>query len=160
MNRRAPSGDQIVVGVSRIQQSARVRLYTVPGCAACGVARRLLRRRGIEFDEVQGEATPSFRRALQEETGRMTVPQVVIDDEPIGGADALLALDRIGVLLPRVRHERFPVVTVRRRLSLRRHRRYEVLLSDRDGRVLERGNARSAEEAEGLAEALRAEHLA
>lgn len=158
MNPRAPSGDQIVVEASRAQGTAEVKLYTAPGCAACGVARRLLRRRGIEFEEVRGKPTRAFRHALHAATGAITVPQVVIDDEPIGGADALLALDRLGVLLPRVRHEPFPVVAVRRRFSLRR--RYEVLVSDRDGRILERGQARSAEEAETVAAALQAEHRA
>ncbi|MBK5116830.1 MAG: hypothetical protein JJE23_07910 [Thermoleophilia bacterium] len=78
--------------------TAEVRLYTLAGCAACGVARRLLRRRGITFDEIRGEGITDFRRMLRRRTGSATVPQVVIDGRPIGGADSLIALDRSGVL--------------------------------------------------------------
>jgi glutaredoxin len=140
-------------------QLAPVRLYTLAGCGACSLSRRLLRRRGIPFDEIRGEGMPGFRRMLLETTGSATVPQIVIDGEPIGSADSLYALDRLGVLLPRVHRESFPVTVVFRQRSpldflLRRPRRYEVRLVDRDGRTLERAEARSSEEAERLVEKL------
>jgi len=135
---------------------AEVRLYTLPGCAACGSARRLLRRRGISFEEVRGEGIPDFRRVLLRHTGGATVPQVMIDGRPIGGADSLIALDRSGVLLPKVRRQPFPVVVVRRRFALIR-RRYEVRVVDADAKVLITARAGSAEEAENVAIGLRSE---
>jgi len=100
MNRLGPQADQ-----TRMDQvngsGAEVRLYTLPGCAACGVARRLLRRRGISFEEVRGEGIPDFRRVLLRHTGGATVPQVMIDGRPIGGADSLIALDRAECCCPR-----------------------------------------------------------
>lgn len=148
-----PRNSQILVTPS---QTADVRLYTLPGCAACGVARRLLRRRGIEFEEISGERSSEFRRLLLIHTGASTAPQIVIDEQPIGGADRLVALDRVGALLPRVRRESFPVVATRSRLGLLR-RRHEVRVVDEDGVVASTTEAGSAEEAESIAERLRNE---
>ena len=134
--------------------TAEVRLYTLAGCAACGVARRLLRRRGITFDEIRGEGITDFRRMLRRRTGSATVPQVVIDGSPIGGADSLIALDRSGVLLPKVRREPFPVAVIRRRLALFR-RRYDVRVVDAEAKVVVSARADSAEEAESMAVSLR-----
>lgn len=135
--------------------SAEVVLYSLPGCGSCFAARRLLRRRGIEFEEIGGVGRPDFRRELLARTGGATVPQVVIDGQPVGGADSLFALDRLGVLVPRVRRRRFPLVQIRRRGVLRR--RYEVAALQADGRAVTRHIATSAEEAEQFAARLRAE---
>jgi glutaredoxin 3 len=41
---------------------------------------------------------PDFRRKLLDLTGRWTVPQIFVDDRPIGGYTELWALDRSGGL--------------------------------------------------------------
>jgi glutaredoxin 3 len=41
---------------------------------------------------------PEFRHKLEELTGRWTVPQILIDDRPIGGFTELVVLDRAGEL--------------------------------------------------------------
>ena len=41
---------------------------------------------------------PAFRQKLLEMTGRWTVPQIFIDDRPIGGYTELWCLDRDGQL--------------------------------------------------------------
>jgi glutaredoxin 3 len=41
---------------------------------------------------------PAFRQKLLEMTGRWTVPQIFIDDVPIGGYTELWTLDRDGRL--------------------------------------------------------------
>lgn len=138
---------------------AEVRLYTLGGCAACAIARRLLRRRGVAFEEVHGEGIPGFRLMLQRQTGAATVPQVVIDGRPIGGADSLIALDRSGALMPRIRHQPFPAVVIRRRFSLFR-RGYEVRVVELGGELLARARVRSEDEAESLACSLRGEFRA
>ena len=147
-------------------QLAEVRIYTLAGCGACSIARRVLRRRGIEFEEVHGDTVPGFRRMLRETTGGASVPQVVIDGEPIGGADSLLVLDRRGALLPRLRREPFPAAVVRRRFSPLRLLtgafsggpwRHHVWLVDREGAIIRQARAASSEEAARLAEALRDE---
>jgi glutaredoxin 3 len=144
----------------------RVTVYTLSGCGPCRRARRLLERQGIPFKEVCGDEDPDFDRLLLERTGGLTVPQVVIDGVPIGGADSLERLDRLGVLAALVEEGSFPVARVVRRLSPRRLLEtylsggasgpwtYRVELVDERGRVLERLSASSPEEAAALADSL------
>jgi glutaredoxin 3 len=65
-------------------------------------AKALLDSRGIEYEEINVDRIPGFREQLVEMTGRMTIPQIIIDGEPVGGYDDIAALDRSGELLPLV----------------------------------------------------------
>ena len=65
-------------------------------------AKALLKSRGIEFEEINVDRVPGFREQLVEMTGRMTIPQIIIDGTPVGGYDDIAALDRAGELLPLV----------------------------------------------------------
>jgi glutaredoxin 3 len=75
-----------------------VIIYTTESCSYCRLAKRLLDERGIEYDEIDCTHEPDLRRQLVERTGRRTVPQIFIDDVPIGGFDELAKLDREGEL--------------------------------------------------------------
>lgn len=75
-----------------------VRVYTTLVCPYCVRAKHLLRDRGIAFDEIDVTRDPEARSWLVEATGRRTVPQIFIGDEPIGGFDELRELDRSGAL--------------------------------------------------------------
>ena len=54
--------------------------------------------RGLEFEEINIEEEGWSRDDLFELTGGRTVPQIIIDEKPIGGYDDLLKLDSIGEL--------------------------------------------------------------
>ena len=75
-----------------------VRVYSTLVCPYCIRAKLLLRDRGIAFEEIDVTRDPEARRWLVETTGRRTVPQIFIGDEPIGGFDELRELDRSGEL--------------------------------------------------------------
>ena len=62
------------------------------------MAKNLLTEKKIPFEEVDVTGKDELRRQLQEETGWMTVPIVMIGDEVIGGFDELSALDDSGQL--------------------------------------------------------------
>jgi glutaredoxin 3 len=62
------------------------------------VAKSLLTKRGVSFVEVNLAKDPSGRAELVRLTGMMTFPQVVIDDEPIGGYQELVRADKAGRL--------------------------------------------------------------
>ena len=79
-----------------------VRMYTTLVCPYCQRAKALLKSRGIEFEEINVDRVPGFREKLVEMTGRMTIPQIIIDGTPVGGYDDIAALDRAGELLPLV----------------------------------------------------------
>ncbi len=78
--------------------SADVIVYRTPYCSYCVRARLLLEAKGVAFREVDVSRDLALRAWLQEVTGRHTVPQIFINDSPIGGYDDLARLDREGAL--------------------------------------------------------------
>lgn len=77
---------------------AAVTIYTRSLCGYCWRAVRLLRKKGVAFDEVDATGDAAVRAWLVDVTGRSTVPQVFINGRAIGGSDDLGALDRSGEL--------------------------------------------------------------
>jgi glutaredoxin 3 len=76
----------------------RVTVYTTEPCGYCRTAKALLGKRNIPFEEINLAKDPDGRTELVRHTGMMTFPQVVIDGEPIGGYQELVAIDRSGRL--------------------------------------------------------------
>jgi glutaredoxin 3 len=80
---------------------ARVEIYTTELCPYCSRAKRLLKAKGIAFEEYDVTLDPKGRAAMTERAGgRRTVPQIFIDDQHIGGCDDLHDLDAAGRLDP------------------------------------------------------------
>ena len=73
-------------------------MYSTTWCGYCIRAKALLDRRGLEYEEIVMDDDPAFRQKLLELTGRWTVPQIFIDEVPIGGYTELWCLDRDGRL--------------------------------------------------------------
>ena len=73
-------------------------MYTTDWCGYCVRAKALLDAKGIEYDEVNVDSDPGFRRRLLELTGNWTVPQIILDDRPIGGYSELRRLELDGRL--------------------------------------------------------------
>ena len=76
----------------------RIRMYSTTWCGYCIRAKALLERRGLEYEEIVMDDDPAFRQKLLDMTGRWTVPQIFIDDEPIGGYTELWSFERDGRL--------------------------------------------------------------
>ena len=76
----------------------RIRMYSTTWCGYCIRAKSLLERRGLEYEEIVMDDDPAFRQKLLEMTGRWTVPQIFIDEVPIGGYTELSCLERDGRL--------------------------------------------------------------
>ncbi len=76
----------------------RVVMYTTRWCGFCVRAKALLDAKGVPYEEVRLDDDPAFRQTLFDLTGGWTVPQIVVDGEPIGGYTELWRLDRSGVL--------------------------------------------------------------
>jgi glutaredoxin 3 len=76
-----------------------VIVYSADWCPFCTRAKSLLNAREIPFEEINVDRVPGFREKLVEMTGRMTVPQIMVDGDPVGGFNELAALDRNGELL-------------------------------------------------------------
>jgi glutaredoxin-like YruB-family protein len=74
--------------------SHRVIVYSGPGCPACGTAKAYLRRRGINFREVDIARDQHAAQSLVRRSGQMAVPQIDIDGHLIVGFDRA-KIDRI-----------------------------------------------------------------
>ena len=75
-----------------------VIVYSTDPCSFCSNAKALLRQRGIEFDEINLGKNPAGRAELVAKTGMMSFPQIIIDDEVVGGFRELLDADKSGRL--------------------------------------------------------------
>jgi glutaredoxin 3 len=80
----------------------RIQMYTTKWCGYCVRAKTLLEGKGIGYEEILLDEDPTFRQTLHELTGGWTLPQIVIDGEPIGGFTELWQLDRSGELAERL----------------------------------------------------------
>jgi len=80
---------------------ASVEVYTTPYCPYCVAAKDLLRRKGVDFVEINVANDRDLRaKMVARAGGRMTVPQIFIGETHVGGCDDLYALDGEGGLDP------------------------------------------------------------
>ena len=80
-----------------------VKIYTTTYCGFCDQAKSLMRRRGIDFEEIDVTGNDELRVKLVEMSGGLrTVPQIFIGDTHVGGFDRLSELDKAGKLMPMV----------------------------------------------------------
>ena len=81
-----------------MQPMTKVVVYTTQYCPYCMQAKALLKHKGVTFEEVDVGEDDALRARVVELSGRRTVPQIFIDDKPIGGYDELRTLDDQGEL--------------------------------------------------------------
>ena len=75
-----------------------LKIYSTNWCPYCANTKRFLNEKNIEFEEINIEKEGMNREDLEKLTGGRTVPQIVIDGNPIGNYDDLLTLDSDGKL--------------------------------------------------------------
>jgi len=76
----------------------KVLMYSTLICPYCVRAKHLLRRKGVEYEEIRIDKDSGQRRIMVERTGRHTVPQIFIGELHVGGYDELAALEVRGEL--------------------------------------------------------------
>ncbi|PKB25523.1 glutaredoxin 3 [Novosphingobium kunmingense] len=80
---------------------SKVEIYTKWGCGFCVRAKALLDAKGVAYEEYDiTMGGPKKAEMTQRVPSAMTVPQIIINNRPIGGCDELHALDRAGKLDP------------------------------------------------------------
>ncbi len=81
-----------------------VKIYTTTYCGYCVRAKDLLKRKGVDYEEVDVTADDDLRAKLVEMSGgQRTVPQIFIGDTHVGGYSDLSRLDAEGRLEPMLR---------------------------------------------------------
>ena len=69
-------------------------IYSTSWCPSCTSAKRLLDSKGLKFKEINIEEANISREGLTKIAGAATVPQIIINEKPIGGFDKLLELEQ------------------------------------------------------------------
>ena len=75
-----------------------IKIYTTNWCSFCVMAKRYFDEQEMSYEEINIEEEGMSREELQKVTGGMSVPQIVIDDEVIGGYENLMAMASAGEL--------------------------------------------------------------
>jgi len=76
-----------------------VEIYTTRFCPYCHSAKALLKRKGVDFTEIDLAGNWERRdEMIERAAGRVTVPQIFIGSVHVGGSDDLHALERAGKL--------------------------------------------------------------
>ena len=76
-----------------------VVIYTTPYCPYCLMAKRLLTKKGVAFQEIDVSGNRGLREELRLKAGGLsTVPQIWIGDTHVGGCDELYELEQAGKL--------------------------------------------------------------
>lgn len=82
-----------------IMSHAPITIYTTPTCPYCIRAKYLLTSKGLTFEEIDVTKDPVLRETMVKKAkGQKTVPQIFINDKPIGGFDDLSYYDSTGEL--------------------------------------------------------------
>lgn len=79
----------------------KVIIYTKDYCPYCVKAINLLKKKDVLVEEIDITHDMGLQQEMFDKAeGRRTVPQIFIDDRPIGGCDDLYALEASGKLDP------------------------------------------------------------
>ena len=79
--------------------SPQIDTYTDMLCSYCALAKRLLKSKQLDFNEIEVSGDANLRAEMRSRAnGQRTVPQIFIDDIHIGGYDDLYLLDKKGLL--------------------------------------------------------------
>ena len=77
----------------------KVVVYSTPYCPYCLMAKHLLSKKGVAYEDIDVSGNWELRDELVAKSGgRMTVPQIWIGETHVGGYDQLSALEREGKL--------------------------------------------------------------
>ena len=75
-----------------------ITIYGSETCSYCTAARMLLKKKGLDYDDILVSGDVDKREEMIVRSGNQTVPQIFIGEQPIGGFDELYALERNGGL--------------------------------------------------------------
>ncbi len=80
-------------------EKPHVEIYSAEYCPYCQQAKQLLNRKGVAYDEIRVDLDPTKKtEMIKRAGGRLTVPEIFIDGELIGGFDDLWSLEKSGDL--------------------------------------------------------------
>jgi len=75
-----------------------IKIYSTEWCPYCKNAKQFFADNNMEYEEINIEQEEISRQDLVKITGGSSVPQIVINDKPIGGYTDLITLHQNGKL--------------------------------------------------------------
>ncbi len=78
----------------------KITIYTTQLCPYCIAAKRMLKKKGATFTEINASDASTRQEMLERSNGQRTVPQIFIGERHIGGFDDLSELDALDELEP------------------------------------------------------------
>ncbi len=75
-----------------LKKNNNIKIYTTDWCHYCVLAKRFFDEKGLIYEEVNIEKQGISREEMMKLTKGYSVPQIVINNTPIGGYDSLMRL--------------------------------------------------------------------
>ena len=76
----------------------KIIIYSKEVCPYCVRAKALLQKKSVVFEEKKITDDKTKQEMIEKSGGRMSVPQIFINEKHVGGCDDLYALDKSGKL--------------------------------------------------------------
>lgn len=80
------------------ESEPRIVIYGTETCSYCSAARMLLKKKGLDYEDILVSRDADKRAEMERLSGGHTVPQIFINGRPVGGFDELYALEKSGEL--------------------------------------------------------------
>lgn len=77
---------------------AKIVMYTKANCPYCDWAKQFLDGKNQSYEEIRIDLNEDKLVEMVKLSNRRSVPQIFINDQPIGGFDDMMALDKAGKL--------------------------------------------------------------
>ena len=71
-----------------------IKIYSANWWGSCIAAKKLLDDKNLPYEEINIDEIGMSRETLMQLTGGHTIPQIIINDKPIGGFEQLLILNQ------------------------------------------------------------------
>ena len=81
-----------------MENQPKIEIYGTEYCGYCTAARMLLKKKGLNYEDIQVSTNAEALAEMRERSGNSSVPQVFINDQAIGGFDELYELEESGEL--------------------------------------------------------------
>lgn len=88
------------------KNSPKVEIYSIPAHPLCDMAKEILRSYNIRWHEIDISRKVALREEMIERSGgKRSIPQIIINNQPIGDFDDIARLDINGELAPLLQSE-------------------------------------------------------
>ncbi len=76
----------------RNPENTSIKIYSTSWCGPCKMAKSFLTEKGYQYQEIDIEENNISREKMASLTRGTTVPQIIINEQPIGGFEDLINL--------------------------------------------------------------------